>query len=42
MSRAIRFSMLAFAIGGFAAAAVAQTAQTTRIRGTIAAMDGQV
>ncbi len=42
MFRAIRFSVLAFAIGGFAAAAVAQTAQTTRIRGTIAAMDGQV
>ena len=41
MSRAVRFAVLAVAIGGFAAGAMAQTAQT-RIRGTIAAIDGQV
>ena len=42
MSRISRFAILAFAIGGFSIAAVAQTAPTTRIRGTIAAMEGQV
>ena len=42
MPRAIRFAVFAVAISGFAAAAVAQTAPTTRIRGTIGAIDGQV